>query len=1013
MGGEDKDRKISDTQLTKEEFAEKRTEIYRAYTKSMTLKDQNRIRAANLRRLQERQAHDLAVAEAAKAVAEKLVETPPEEALPEPAAEPPASPPPLHITTAFHTPQYSHNEQNHFAADQDSPTLGMPGRFVDDDEPASAISNATTEIDNEPQTEAARLGRMPSVRRERSGLSSHVTYMEDGLSAEQALFGSQHLGEEEPMEEGDSIKIMLEPATAVDPPAEPTPTKNKFSRDPSPPGAYEDDEYMDYNQPVFATTLTVASPLDSTPGHSEAISPLSVDLPQMSYEDANISDASEPHEMKQLSQFAPEILLQQEPEIELPEAVEEAPRFQLPMLRTALAPPSLTPSDVSHDYLNTPGTDMEYESSDSAAPNIVSSEGRDDRDGEVSPLQKRRSVWSDYNRELSVQQKRTSAWTDFSVETGDEYSEREEPTQPSTSSFPTRPAPRAPTEQTEPTAEPQSKPEYSPLPSPRFPISIPPRESSNRHQLPPLSTSGSFAQEISDSSPAFANISMPLWPSYSPPPPPHQPSESSPALSGRSPPPPSLYNRRPPSSLYQSSQNGAKIPESRRASDDVYSPRASISTPRSSTTMPFEEPPADLSFKSKSTTTTVASADEVQKQKASGGEAQKPKNSEEEAQMQKRLYQRRMVIKELIDTESVYLKDMNVVEEIYKGTAEACPKLENGDIKVIFRNTDEIVAFSTMFLDALKSAGASVYSSRAPKQSRHSQATTSPITDDKSSIAPTLVEETDEVKDRKTSIGENFGKHLPRMQVVYADFLKSSEIASARLAVLQGDSAVKVWLSECNLVAKDLTQAWDLDALLVKPVQRVTRYKLLLKEIMQNTPKDHPDFEYLTASFHNLELLLKEIDDMKERLRTVGKIVGRKRKESDVRSNLAKAFGRAREAKVQANVNRPRDDEVYVKLHEKYGDDYLRLQVVLRDVEFYTRQVTIWTNDFLRYLSSMELSMRMSASPYPELESKWARFNMSMRDMGTIALEDHVKCPLIICISLLTYIGPQCSKKGY
>jgi hypothetical protein len=38
----------------------------------------------------------------------------------------------------------------------------------------------------------------------------------------------------------------------------------------------------------------------------------------------------------------------------------------------------------------------------------------------------------------------------------------------------------------------------------------------------------------------------------------------------------------------------------------------------------------------------------------------------------------------------------------------------------------------------------------------------------------------------------------------------------------------------------------------------------------------------------------------------------------------------------------------------------------------------------------MELSMRMSASPYPELESKWARFNMSMRDMGTIALEDHV-----------------------
>jgi dynamin-binding protein len=995
MGGsEHKDRKISDTQLTKEDFAARRAEIHRAYTKSIALEDQNRIRANNLRRLQERQAHDLAVAEAAKAAAEKLAEAPSEEPLREPTEEPPASQPPLHLTTSFQTPQYSHNERNQFPADQDSPTLGMPGTFIDDDEPASAISNATTEIDNEPQTEAARLSRMPSARRERSGLSSHVTYMENGLSAEQALFGSQH------MEDEDSITIMLEPPTAVDAPAEPTPTNNKFSRDPSPPGAYEDDDYTDYNQPVFATTLTAASPLDSTPGHSEAISPLSVDQPQLGYDDVNISDASEPGEMKQISQIAPEISLQQEPEHEIPESTEEAPRFQLPMLRTALAPPSLTPSDVSHDYLNTPGTDIEYESSDGAAANAVSSEERDERDGELSPGQKRRSVWSDYNRELSAEQKRTSVWTDYSVDTGDEYSEREEHAQPPASKFPSasRPAPPPPTEQAESTAEPQSKLEYSPLPSPRFPIGIPQRESSNRHQLPPLSTSGSFAQEFSDSSPGFANIPLPLWPNYSPPPPPHQPGESSPALSGRSPPPPSLYNRRPPSSLYQSSQNGARNPESRRASDDLYSPRASSSTPRSSTQISFEESSADQSLKLKSTTASLANEEEVKVA----------------AKDQKRLERRRLVIKELIDTESVYLKDMNVVEEIYKGTAEACPKLETGDIKVIFRNTDEIVAFSTMFLDELKSAGSSVYSPRPTKPRRNSKGTASPIRDDRSSVAPTLSEETDEQKDRKTFIGANFGKHLKRMQVIYTDFLKNSEVASSRLAALQTDNSVKVWLGECNLVAKDLTAAWDLDALLVKPVQRITRYQLLLAEIKKTTPDNHPDYEALALSTQELGTLLQNIDDLKKRIHMVGKIVGRKRKESDVRSGLAKAFGRAREAKVQANPNRPRDDELYVKLHEKFGDDYLRLQVVLRDVEFYTRQVTNWTNDFLRYLSSMELIMRMTASPYPELESKWARFNMSMRDMGTIALEDHVSCckPCVLFADFFSS-DPQRPQEGH
>ena len=973
---EQKDRKISDVQLTKEDFAARRAEIHRAYTKSIALEEQSRIRANNLRRLKERQARDAeSAAEAAKvaaeeAAAEKAAEVGPAELLPE--SEPPASHPPLHLTTSFQTPQYSRNEGNQFAADQDSPTLGMPGTFINDEDPPSAVSNATytTEIDNEPQTEAARLSRMPSARRERSGLSNHVTYMEDGLSAEQALFGSQHMDE-------DSIRIMLEPPTAVEPPAEPTPTKNKFSRDPSPPGAYrEEDDYVDYNQPVFATTLTAASPQDSTPAHSEAISPMSNDESRFVYDDANISDASEPRDMRHASMIAPEISLHEEPE-EIPESSGEEPRFQLPMLRTALAPPSLTPSDVSHDYLGTPLTDMEYESSDGAAAQAISSGVHDDQDGELSPGQKHMSSWSSFNIKLSAEQKRDSIWTDDSVGTRDEYSERED-SGPSKFPTATRPAPPPPTDQTESMAEVQFKPEYSPLPSPRFP-GVPRRESSSRHQLPPLSTSGSFAQELSDSSPGFANIHVPPWPNHSPPPPPHQPGDSSPALSGRSPPPTSYYNnRRPPSSLYQSSHNGVRNSESRRASDDVYSPRASSSTPRSSTQISLDESSADQSIKLQNTSTSVANEEDAQVT----------------AKEQSRLYQRMRAVGEVIETESVYVKDLNVVEEIYKGTAEACPKLDVGDIKVIFRNTDEILGFSTMFLAELKSAASSVFVLRA----KQSKGTASPSVDSRISIAQTLADETDEQKDRKTFIGSIFIKHLKEMQRVYTDFLKNSEIASSRLGVLQTDPAVKVWLSECNLVAKDLTTAWDLDALLVKPVQRITRYVLLLEAIKKHTPNDHPDYEPLVQARTEVVDLLQKIDEMKKRVQLVGQIVGRKRKESDVRTGLAKAFGRAREAKVQASSNRLPDDEVYLKLHEKFGDDYLRLQVVLRDVEFYTRQVTIWTNDFLRFLSAMELIMRMTASPYPELESKWARFNMSMRDMGTIALEDHVSLLRNLCV---------------
>ncbi len=81
----------------------------------------------------------------------------------------------------------------------------------------------------------------------------------------------------------------------------------------------------------------------------------------------------------------------------------------------------------------------------------------------------------------------------------------------------------------------------------------------------------------------------------------------------------------------------------------------------------------------------------------------------------KRLKQRQLVIRELIDTESIFIRDMSVVEEIYKGTAEACFKLDSKTIKLIFRNTDEIIGFHSSFLAQLKDGVSSVYTPKGRK----------------------------------------------------------------------------------------------------------------------------------------------------------------------------------------------------------------------------------------------------------------------------------------------------------
>lgn len=386
-------------------------------------------------------------------------------------------------------------------------------------------------------------------------------------------------------------------------------------------------------------------------------------------------------------------------------------------------------------------------------------------------------------------------------------------------------------------------------------------------------------------------------------------------------------------------------------------------------------------------------------------------NAEESGPVRKeknRLRQRELVIREIVDTEAAFVRDMNVIEEIYKGTAEACPKLDDKTIKLIFRNSHEIIAFHTAFLSELKDGVTSVYVPRGRRSPAlkeetamsdattiHSVASTVPSTAPSSTTAvsatgtATTNPETDDSKDRQTVIGPAFIRNIEQMRIAHEGFLRTSDVANKRLIDIQQDPTVQVWLNECNEVAKDLTAAWNLDSLLIKPMQRITKYPNLISQLLQYTPDDHPDRESLLSARVSVETAILEINKTKKNFELVGQIVGRKRKESDVKTGFARAFGK-RVDKLQASSNRPAEDPEYVKLNEKFNDDYLRLQVVLRDVEFYTREVSAYVQAFLDYLSAMELVMRLQPSPYPELESKWVQFNVSMRDIKKVTLEQHV-----------------------
>jgi hypothetical protein len=360
---------------------------------------------------------------------------------------------------------------------------------------------------------------------------------------------------------------------------------------------------------------------------------------------------------------------------------------------------------------------------------------------------------------------------------------------------------------------------------------------------------------------------------------------------------------------------------------------------------------------------------------------------------QRRLKKRRNVIKELVDTEYTFGKDMKVVDDIYKGTSSSCLDLSVDDVKILFANSDQVAQFSFNFQDTLKRAARSVYimpksqrwsSKRSARHNRSADAA------DEQNGADSGTSDLE--KDRATAIGEAFILHMAQMEKVYTEYLKNHEAANKKLQVLQRNQKVSIWLNECREWASDLTTAWDLDSLLVKPVQRILKYPLLLSELLDSTPNDHPDRIHLQNALQEVTDISVRINEMKKRADLVGQVVGRKRNQSDVRAGLSKAFGRRTEKlRQQVGLSEMFQDKEYDYLFQKFGEHFAELHVIKNDVVIYKENTHQAMRQLGAYVGAIEGVIDVDQSSYAELESKWRRFNLAFQEIVNVALPEHVR----------------------
>uniref|UniRef100_A0A4W3IF06 DH domain-containing protein n=1 Tax=Callorhinchus milii TaxID=7868 RepID=A0A4W3IF06_CALMI len=192
---------------------------------------------------------------------------------------------------------------------------------------------------------------------------------------------------------------------------------------------------------------------------------------------------------------------------------------------------------------------------------------------------------------------------------------------------------------------------------------------------------------------------------------------------------------------------------------------------------------------------------------------------------QKMLEKRAKVIEELLQTEADYIKDLEMcVSTVLTPLRES--QVQKVDCESLFGNILTVIDLATRLLTSL--------------------------------------EETD-------TIGPVFLRYRDELEEVYNVYCQNHEEAIALLEVYEREPEIQAQLSSCLQELRTIYRQWgktnyiNLGSFLIKPVQRVMRYPLLITELLGSTPASHSDHQPLALALSSLRELNVHINECKRR----------------------------------------------------------------------------------------------------------------------------------------------------
>ncbi|XP_076618966.1 dynamin associated protein 160 isoform X3 [Colletes latitarsis] len=184
---------------------------------------------------------------------------------------------------------------------------------------------------------------------------------------------------------------------------------------------------------------------------------------------------------------------------------------------------------------------------------------------------------------------------------------------------------------------------------------------------------------------------------------------------------------------------------------------------------------------------------------------------------------RQEYIKELITTEQAYIEDMRLVHEVFEKPLIESLVLTVDEVDKIFVNWRDIIACNDNFLRTLR------------------------IRRDNSEGGVVRM------------IGDILCENIPRMSA-YIRFCSCQISAAVYLQRLT--ETVPEFVQVAHTCQQDpRTKGMPLSSFLIKPMQRITKYPLIIGKILEHTSVDHPDRQYLQEALAKAEEFCTQVNE--------------------------------------------------------------------------------------------------------------------------------------------------------